>query len=268
MARPVTGLIRKVDMSVLSYLSSRAKDALMDSGEKDSIKKSISTLKARLNSYFEGKLKDQFQFGSSTRGTILPRSMNEDSDIDYMIVFNDDESVPQTLLDRLKRFAETYYGKSEIYQSSPTIVLELNHIKFDLVPARVAFWNPFKIPDGNGGWRGTNPNDFNDKLNRMNKEHSNLIKSTIRLVKYWNAVNDNVYDSYLLEQRIVDLAFRGCKNQKEYFFYAIDSLSVENDFVQWRKDAVSRAKDNVAQVKGFERQGMIAKAELELKKLI
>jgi len=74
-------------------------------------------------------------------------------------------------------------------------------------------------------------------------------------------VNDFVFDSFLLEKRIVDLSFRGCKNLKEYFFYAIDSLSVEYDFVQWRKD-------NVAQVKDFERQGMIAKAELELKKLI
>ena len=255
-------------MSVLSYLTSRASDTLMDVQEKESIKKSIATLKARLNTNFEGRLKDHFQFGSSTRGTILPRSMNEHSDIDYLIVFNDDDSVPQTYLDRLKRFAEIYYSKSEIYQSSPTIVLELNHIKFDLVPARTAFWNDFKIPDGNGGWRGTNPNDFNDKLNLTNREHSNLIKPTIRLVKYWNAVNDFVFDSFLLEKRIVDLSFRGCKNLKEYFFYAIDSLSVEYDFVQWRKDAVSRAKDNVAQVKDFERQGMIAKAELELKKLI
>jgi len=85
-------------MSVLSYLTSRASDTLMDVQEKDSIKKSIATLKARLNTNFEGRLKDHFQFGSSTRGTILPRSMNEHSDIDYLIVFNDDDSVPQTYL--------------------------------------------------------------------------------------------------------------------------------------------------------------------------
>lgn len=255
-------------MSVLGYLTSRAKDALMNSDEKASIKKSISTLKARLNTYFEGKLEDHFQFGSSTRGTNLPRSMDEYSDIDYMIVFEDDECAPQTHLDRLKRFAETYYGKSEIYQSSPTIVLELNHIKFDLVPARVAFWYAFKIPDGNGGWRGTNPNDFNDELNRLNKGHSNLIKPTIRLVKYWNAANDFVFDSFLLEKRIVDMSFGGCKNQKEYLYYAINNLTVEYNSAPWRKEAVSHAKTIITKVKEFELHGLIAEAELELKKLI
>lgn len=138
-------------MSVLSYLERRASDALLGN-EKESISKSITTLQTRLDAYFTGKLKSHFRFGSSTRGTILPRSMDEHSDIDYMIVFNDDDSVPQTYLDRLKRFAENYYGKSEIYQSSPTIVLELNHIKFDLVPAKPGWFSGYKIPNNAGGW--------------------------------------------------------------------------------------------------------------------
>src|SRR5690606_40140815 len=58
-----------------------------------------------------------------SRGTILPRSMDEQSDIDYMVVFSDGSATPQTYLNRLKTFVEKRYGSSEIYQSSPTIVL-------------------------------------------------------------------------------------------------------------------------------------------------
>ena len=83
-------------MSVLSYLNGRASDAVLSSTEKESISKSIYTLQTRLAVYFGADLKDHFRFGSSTRGTILPRSMDEHSDIDYMVVFKDGDSVPQT----------------------------------------------------------------------------------------------------------------------------------------------------------------------------
>ncbi|WP_328516178.1 SMODS domain-containing nucleotidyltransferase [Ralstonia pseudosolanacearum] len=53
------------------------------------------------------------------------RAMDDRSDIDYMVVFSDSGATPQTYLNRLKIFVEKRYGSSEIYQSSPTIVLEL-----------------------------------------------------------------------------------------------------------------------------------------------
>ena len=74
-------------LSVLSYLTQRASDAVLNGTEKTSIDKSITTLKSRLDVYFGDKLKTHFRFGSSTRGTILPRSLDEHSDIDYMLVF-------------------------------------------------------------------------------------------------------------------------------------------------------------------------------------
>ena len=255
-------------MSVLSYLEKRARDALLDNGEKESINTSISTLKTRLNAYFGDDIKEQFRFGSSTRGTILPRSMDENSDIDYMIVFKDDDSVPQTYLDRLKRFAETYYGRSEIYQSNPTIVLELNHIKFDLVPAITSLWSVYKIPNGSGGWLGTDPNDFNTKLEDKNKNNSSLIKPTIRLAKFWNARNDYPYDSFIFEKQIVDQWYLGCSNQKDYLFKVIENLSADDESTQWRKDKISRAKAIVTEAKRLERDGMPTSAELEIKKLI
>lgn len=255
-------------MSVLSYLTSKASAAVLSTAEKDSINRSISTLQIRLDGYFGNDLKSHFRFGSSTRGTILPRVMDEHSDIDYMVVFKDDGSVPQTYLDRLRRFVEKYYASSEIYQSSPTIVLVLNHIKFDLVPAKSAWYGGFQIPDGSGGWQDTDPNDFNEKLEEKNKNNSNLIKPTIRLAKYWNAVNGYVYDSFSFEKWIVGQWYFGCINQKDYLFTVFDNLSPGGEQTQWRRDKLNRAKQIVENVRDYERKDMPATAEQEVKKLI
>jgi predicted nucleotidyltransferase len=108
-------------MSVLSFLTDTARNAVLSSNEQSSITTSVTTLQSRMASYFDSNAFAQhFRFGSSTRGTILPRFMDEKSDIDYMVVFNDTSVTPQTYLNRLKTFVEKRYGSSEIYQSSPT----------------------------------------------------------------------------------------------------------------------------------------------------
>lgn len=255
-------------MSVLGYLERRASNAVLSETEKTSITRSISTISSRLSSFFSQDVKEQFRFGSSMRGTILPRFMDDYSDIDYMVVFKDDGSTPQTYLNRLKRFAETHYQRSEIYQSSPTIVLELGHIKFDLVPAKRDYLNGLKIPDSNAGWQDTNPNDFNQKLEDKNKNNQNLIKPTIRLAKFWNASNGYLYDSFLFEKWIVERWFSSCTNQKDYLFAVFDNLISASEQTQWRKDKIVRAQQIIANVRNYERQGLTAQAEQEVKKLI
>lgn len=255
-------------MSVLSYLQSMANAAVLSGAEKKSINKSILALEMRLASCFGDELIDHFQFGSSTRDTILPRKMDEHSDIDYLIVFKGDGSVPQTFLDRLRRFAEEYYRTSEIRQSSPTIVLELNHIKFDMVPAIKRTWlGGYKIPDKDCGWRSTNPNDFNKGLTEKNKSEGNLIKPTIRLMKYWNAVNGYLFESYDLEKKIIDYGYWGCSSQKDYLFYVFDKLNpIDHNRTVGAK--VERAKKIVGNIRAFESQDKPLNAESEVKKLI
>lgn len=173
-------------MSVLSHLEAVASNAVLDGTEKTSINTSISTLQTRLNNYFNNnELSTHFKFGSSTRETILPRKMDENSDIDYMIVFKDTTKKPQTYLDNLKKFVEAKYSTSEVYQSNPTIVLELNHIKFELVPAinkGTTLYPSYYIPDkaaSKNDWIYTDPNDFNDKL--VEKTKTIITKSNQRL---------------------------------------------------------------------------------------
>lgn len=255
-------------MTVLSYLERRASEAVLSSGERDSIATSVSALQTRLNSYFGADVSAHFKFGSQTRGTILPRRMDERSDVDYMIVFKDGGYLPQTYLDRLRRFVDAYYPSSSIKQSSPTIVLELNHIKFDLVPALGTYpLGTYKIPNGTSLWRETNPTDFNATLTAKNNAELSKIKPTIRLAKFWNARAGYVYESFGFEKWIVNQSYYGISNQRDYLFRVFDALAVPTD-TQWRKDRVNRAKDIIAKVRELERDEMPYTAEAEVKRLI
>ena len=256
-------------MSVLSFLTETASSAVLSTTEQSSITTSISTLQTRIGQHFaSGVIKQHFRFGSSTRGTILPRSMDERSDIDYMIVFSEHNATPQTYLNRLKAFVEKYYSSSDIRQSSPTIVLELNHIKFDLVPATTTWLSELQIPDGSGSWMTTNPNDFNATLEAKNKENKSLIKPSIRLFKYWNATAGFPFrSSFEMEKWVCGLSFWFQANQKDYFFAVIDNLNTSSSYAQWVNDEITRAKTIVANVRQYEKDEMPVTAENEVKKL-
>lgn len=254
-------------MTVSTYLSKRASDAVLSATEKSSITTSISTLQTRLDSWFGKDLSTHFKFGSFTRDTILPRSMDAHSDIDYMVVFAEGGYKPQTYLDRLKRFVEAKYQTSEIYQSSPTVVLELNHIKFELVPALSSWPSGYSIPSGPNDWQHTDPNDFNKSLSDKNVQEGYFLKPAIRLLKFWNAQNGYVYDSYSLEKWAAARYFWSCYSVRDYLFSLIEGLTTPTD-TQWRKDKVERAKKIVADVKSYEANSMPATAEAEVKKLI
>lgn len=264
-------------MSVNGYLTQLASNAIIRDREKQSIRNSISTLQVRLNTYFGRELDEHFIFGSYSRGTILPRTMDMNSDIDYMVVFDDNSYRPQTYLDKLRRFVGLYYSRSEISQSNPTIVLSLNHIRFELVPATHYMFFGLRIPakvSDFGGWIDTDPNDFNDSLVRANQNNENLIKPLVRLVKYWNAKNGYVYESYELEQMVVARdywlagGFLSTGQLKDYFYDFMESLNFGWNEAQWRKDKVSRAQQVIQHARNDERLGYEESAEVYIRRLL
>ncbi len=132
-------------MSVLTHLLDTSEAVKIQEWERLLIDTSISTLSFKLVRHFNN-IESRFVFGSYDRKTILRRSKDPDSDVDYMVIFKDGSNYkPQTLMTRLKSFAEANYLKNEIYQSSPTVVLELGHIKFELAPAYES-WGTIYIP--------------------------------------------------------------------------------------------------------------------------
>jgi len=258
-------------MSVNSHLLSLASDLVLSEQEKSSISTSISTLSSRLSSYFGSNVTSKFQFGSSTRGTILPRKADSNSDIDYMIVFDtsDGQKKPQTYLDRLKRFAEAKYSTSEISQSNPTIVLSLNHIRFELVPAIYNYG--YQIPSPASSWTewtSTDPTGTNNALQDKNKAENYQIKPLVRLFKYWNASKGHPFRSFELEQYIVGKYFWSCSALKDYFYDLWSGFNCTNGTAQYIKDMVESAKAHARKAKEYEDDGMPATAESEIKKIV
>ena len=259
-------------MSVLTHLKSTAGKLLLSESERSSIGRSIVTLRARADSYFGDGLKRHVQFGSSTRHTQLPRHVDGRSDVDYMFVFdNNYELKPQTFLDRIHRFVKRRYSTSEVHQSHPTVVLLLNHIRFDLVPAYETWAGQLRIPapaTNFTDWIVTDPTSFNKKLQDANQRESYYLLPLIRLLKYWNASNGYVFESYNLERKLAERSYWFCANQKDYVFSAVEGLSTEYGVAQWRRDRVQRAKRIVEETKRLEAAGLPFTAESEITKLI
>ena len=119
-------------MSINRYLEETASKLIIKGNEKESIDVSLNTFKDRTREYFSKNesvnLKEIKVFGSYQRDTNLPQSVDYGTDVDIMLVMDNDGSTPQTYLDRVRRGVEAKYSTSQIRQSSPTVVLQMLHI--------------------------------------------------------------------------------------------------------------------------------------------
>lgn len=235
--------------SINSLLKKLSDDLFISYGtnERTKIQSSIGTLKTRIGYNFSNKVKSVDIFGSYQRGTILPRQYDEKSDIDLLVVFNTvvyGELTSATYRNQLKGFANRYYSTSLVKKDYPTVVLELQNIKFDLVPCihRSSYWGEgtFYIPDSNNNWTETDPYNFNHILSEQNRKYGSIVKPIIRLMKYWNSNAGYPLPSYDLEQCIANMNFSD-DNYESGFFYAIDNLP----YYGGKIDSLRRNKENV-----------------------
>jgi predicted nucleotidyltransferase len=214
-----------------SRLQSVAADLFIkyNSTEREYIEDKISNLKTNLKAWFGNSISEILVFGSYKRDTILPRRFDDHSDVDILVVFSDSEQerTPETYRTRLKKFAEGKYPTSKVLKDHPSIVLEMNQIKFDLVPSRKTsnfFSNTYEIPDKSGYWMTTDPVGFNASVTESNTKYNFIVKPIIRLFKRWNANNDYPFTTYGLEKEIAAMNFSG-DNYQTGFLYVISQLS-------------------------------------------
>lgn len=260
-------------MTVNSYLMELASALVLSPDEKESIETSLSNLRKKIDAHFTDGIDHHFKFGSSTRGTILPRKADPNSDIDYMIVFNTDDKAyePQTYLNKLKTFIETKYTRSEIFQDHPTIVLELTNIKFELVPAKCNFLTGYQIPARNSDWNKwmhTDPKGFDSILTEANKRSNSEIKRLIRLIKYWNAQKGYPFASFELETQIANNLFISCHTLAAFFYSFWSGFACKFSDAQATRDKVNQMKRKIDEIKRIESLGNSTKAETEIKKIL
>jgi len=258
-------------MTILSYLTDLSSSITIPEWERVSIDKSIKTISTKLKNHFDN-IDEKFVFGSFDRRTILRRSKDTDSDVDYIVSFKDGSDwMPQTMMNRLKKFAEDNYSNNEIYQSFPTIVLELSHIKFELVPAYQdsTIFNTIYIPapsSSYSSWVATYPHSMKSNLNEKNSNNNYQIRKLVRLIKYLNVINSKIYSSYELEKYIVEKFYFSCNNLKDYFFDAIEEMPISS-LPSYKESKVIKIQKIASEAKQLELDGYPYSAESKIKEL-
>lgn len=224
--------------------------------EQKKIDASVDAIKRKLRNYFGPDITEIIEFGSYKRDTILPRKYDDNSDVDLMVVFNHASLnvQPGTYRNYLINFADDQYSRSEYYKSTPTVVLELSHIKYDLVPTYVQtsqFLNAktIYIPKSEADWMVTDPYGFNKVLDAANSRHNWNIKRVIRLLKAWNAKVGYPISSFDLEKEVAGMSFFFCRTLEDYFFYAIDRLSSHRSGNVTASQKIQSLKENAKRVK-------------------
>lgn len=199
--------------------------------ERNKINTSIAHLESVLKSRLTNQVVEILRFGSYTRNTILPRKYDPNSDIDLMIVFDNDKLLtPETYRKKLLDVVSSAYPYSISQKDFPAVKLELNHIKFDLVPAYCQNYlflgKIYYIPAKYSGWMQTTPNDINYKLQTENQRYgNNIIRNTIRLCKHWNASVNYPVESYTMEQNILNLSFWNANDLYNRFVYSLNEIA-------------------------------------------
>ena len=240
--------------------------------ERNKIDRSIENIIGKLDDYFDDEINESIVFGSYTRDTILPRRFDINSDIDILIQFNTndyDKLKPESYRNQLKKFAEINYTNSIVVKDHPSIVIELNHIKFDLVPSyfdKGFFYNSIEIPNKDGGWMETEPDAFNKKLIEANTNYNSIVKPVIRLLKYWNASHNYPFYSFELETEIAEMNFNN-DNYESGFLYAIKELS-GSDLPDWASDKLDVLKTNGKWVSEYLGREEIQKAKKSLERIL
>lgn len=250
-------------MSTLSYLDNLNSKLVIKDAEKTGISISIGFLKRLfLNSNLAQDIQEIKVFGSFDRETILPRWADKNSDVDIMIVFNNDRNYqPQTLLTKLRGFVQEKYPTSYCHQDFPTVALEMNHIKFELVPAIKPWGYQIAIKGNNyTSWQSTEPFGLKRLITGVNVTNKN-IRPLIRLMKYWNANNSKPFASYELEQRIANQAYMIYGNLEDMFYSCVNTLYANYFIPQYKKNAINQLKRKVSLVREYKMVGQEQSAE-------
>jgi predicted nucleotidyltransferase len=258
--------------SINGYLSNLASTYYISSGsnEDQRIATSYARIAANLKSHFGNKLLSVSEFGSYKRDTILPRLYDADSDVDIMVKFDHNSLgvTAETYRTWLLAFAEKYYSSSSVSKNFPTVIVELQHIMFDLVPTRQDSLWPYTlyIPDRGNNWQPTNPAAFDQTVVDANRAHGYIVKPIIRLLKAWNAKALKPYSSYELEAAIASMNFTGDDYQKG-FFWAIDRLNSIGK-PNWAIDKIQALKNNKTTITYWLEQNNLDMAKSTLHRIL
>lgn len=165
------------------YLTKLSEKLVVDPDRKVKMDFSIANLKTKVWGHFQERIQEVTIFGSYDRGTFI--ISDPDADIDVLVVFKKNEFKPETYLRQVREFGEQLYPRSDVYPDFPTISIESDLIKFELVPA-YGNSDTFKIPAPKTKqvkWIETNPSDFKKRLIQKDNANKGNILPIVRIYK-------------------------------------------------------------------------------------
>lgn len=243
--------------------------------ESASIQTSIRMLKIHLENWkLSEEILDHHEFGSYVRGTKLPSSIDNTTDIDYMVVFDSANYRAESYIERLRRFAKKYYPNSKVHKDHPTMVIDLCHIKFEITPAVKLYgksYPRYNIPgpqDSIVEWIDTYPEEMETDLARADKLYKNKITPLILLIKYWNITNGKPLTSYKIEHTCTHLIFNQQTTLIEYFIHAAKWLSMDQFLSCTDKVKVNQLRDTAIKIEALISAGKESLALAHLSKLL
>jgi len=240
---------------VNEYLTSLSESLKPDEIELASIEKSNNYLNKIINEELKGQVNSIKLFGSFERETFISVKYSPRSDIDLMIIYKESTALkPQTLLNKLKEIILKYYPNSIVYQDHPTISLELQNIKFELVPTKTEWFlfsgDTLIIPVKNGDnhtWKKTYPSYALKYLAQRDKAEKSLLRPLIRLLKYYNAKIEYKIPPFILETKALELSYFFCETLQDYLFYFIE----ENEVLEPEENSkLKEMKKNIKMLQG------------------
>ncbi len=109
-------------------------------------------------------------------------------------------------------------------------MLELQHILYDLIPSYYGgiIFEDYKIPNSKNAWtewKNANIGEIK-KFNKKCKNYKYFI-DVVRLLKLFNFNNGYYYNSFEIEEALMEVDFDDCENLDDYFFYAVENIHLE-----------------------------------------
>jgi hypothetical protein len=178
--------------------------------QRDRIKKSHRHLRENILQPLH-YVSNTFLTGSYKKKTLI----NPANDVDVFIVlsgYTQHNITPNTILDKLKQDLKITYPKTPVKQNKPCVVIDFNHITFELTPAIEIenYWggdSEFYIPkmSKDNEWQLVeNPRVLEKALTEANQRLNNKLNPLIKMMKKCKVNNNLSTPSFEMEKMAIN----------------------------------------------------------------
>lgn len=199
--------------TLLQSIQSLIDNITVTDKQEENISSSVNNISSTLEDDETLKLKETFLNGSYERDTII-RPLD---DIDIFAVLNEEEwkdeygnlPNPQSVLSKIKNFLDKqndYQGK--VKQDRPCVTVTLSNKSFDVLPAFEFGETGYQIPNYDlASWILSYPKTVSSSLNDAQREYNYKLKDIIKVIKYWNRLNDKIIPSFHIEEIAIKIFY-------------------------------------------------------------